>query len=397
MLQFERHEYEARLDAARRAMGERGLSGMLLFAPESHYYLTGYDTGGYVFFQCLVLTADGRKPVLLTRRPDLEQARITSIIEDVRLWYDTEGGNPAVDLRDLAAELGLKGEKIGIELDTYGLTGANYTKVAAAFEGFATLVDASDLVRRLRIIKSPAELAYVRRAAELADASLRAQIAAAGPGIPEGEVHAAGHAAIYLGGGDVAAAGPVLGAGERALLSRTSTGFGVLKPVDQLTLEFAGAYRHYHACLMRTLAIGEATPRQHDMFDATREALAAMTAAIKPGRPLGEVDDAHRHVYDGRGYAHARYSACGYSLGATYAPNWMDVPPMLYSGNPWPAAEGMVLFLHAILMDASTGYAMSAGYTVIVGAEGAEVLSRVPVEYAVCMGTGGFRGWARGV
>ncbi len=169
MLQFERHEYEARLEAARRAMAERGLAGMLLFAPESHYYLTGYDTGGYVFFQCLVLTADGKKPVLLTRRPDLEQARITSIIEDVRLWYDTEGGNPAVDLRDLAAELGLKGEKIGIELDTYGLTGANHARVAAAFEGFATLVDASDLVRRLRIIKSPAELAYVRRAAELAD------------------------------------------------------------------------------------------------------------------------------------------------------------------------------------------------------------------------------------
>ncbi len=189
----------------------------------------------------------------------------------------------------------------------------------------------------------------------------------------------------------------MLGAGERALLSRTSTGFGVLKPVDQLTLEFAGAYRHYHACLMRTLAIGTATPRQHDMFDATREALAAMTAAIKPGRPLGEVDDAHRRVYDGRGYAHARYSACGYSLGATYSPNWMDVPPMLYSGNPWPAAEGMVLFLHAILMDATTGYAMSAGYTVIVGTAGAEVLSKVPVEYAVCRGTGGFRGWARGV
>ncbi len=315
----------------------------------------------------------------------------------MRLWYDTEGGNPAEDLRELATELGLKGERIGIELDTYGLTGANHARVVAAFAGFATLSDASDLVRRLRIMKSPAELAYVRRAAELADASLLAQIAAAGPGIPESEVHAAGHAAIYLGGGDVAAAGPVLGAGERALLSRTSTGFGVLKPIDQLTLEFAGAYRHYHACLMRTLAIGEATARQHDMFDATREALAAMTAAIKPGRPLGEVDDAHRRVYDGRGYAHARYAACGYSLGATYSPNWMDVPPMLYSGNPWPAAEGMVLFLHAILMDATTGYAMSAGYTVIVGKAGAEVLSKVPVEYAVCRGTGGFRGWARGV
>ena len=396
MLHFPRPEFDARLADARRGLADSHLAAILLFAPESHYYLTGYDTEGFVFFQCVVLMADGRPPVLLTRRPDLEQARITSIITDIRIWYDREGGNPAEELRDILGELKLKGERIGIELDNYGLTGANHERVTAALDGFATLVDASSLVRRLRIIKSPAELAFVRRAGELADDALKAQIAAAGPNVPEGEVHAAGHAAIYIGGGDVAASPPVLGAGERALLVRASTGFGTLKAVDQLTLEFAASYRRYHACLMRTVAVGEASARQRDMFEATRDALQAMTEAVKPGRPLGEIDDAHRRVFDGRGYTHARLAACGYSLGATYAPNWMDVPPMLYSGNPMPAAPGMVLFLHAILADASTGYAMSAGYTVIVGETGAERLSRVPVEYAICNGTG-FRGWARTV
>ena len=396
MLHFPRPEFDARLAAARRSLADNHLAAILLFAPESHYYLTGYDTEGFVFFQCVALMADGRPPVLLTRRPDLEQARITSIITDIRIWYDREGGNPAEELRDILGELKLKGERIGIELDNYGLTGANHERVTAALDGFATLVDASSLVRRLRIIKSPAELAFVRRAGELADDALKAQIAAAGPNVPEGEVHAAGHAAIYIGGGDVAASPPVLGAGERALLVRASTGFGTLKAVDQLTLEFAASYRRYHACLMRTVAVGEASARQRDMFEATRDALQAMTEAVKPGRPLGEIDDAHRRVFDGRGYTHARLAACGYSLGSTYAPNWMDVPPMLYSGNPMPAAPGMVLFLHAILADASTGYAMSAGYTVIVGETGAERLSRVPVEYAICNGTG-FRGWARTV
>jgi Xaa-Pro dipeptidase len=394
MLQFERSEYATRIAAARRLLAERDLAAILLFAPESHYYLTGYDTGGFVFFQCVVLTADARSPVLLTRRPDLEQARITSIIEDVRIWYDKEGADPAEELRAILAELGLAGARIGIELNNYGLTGASHARVVAAMSGFASLIDASDLVRRLRVIKSPAELAYVRRAGELADDALRAQVAAAGPGIHEGEVHAAGHAAIYLGGGDVAASGPVLGAGERALLARASTGFGTLKAVDQLTLEFGAAYRHYHACLMRTVAIGEASDRQRDMFEATRDALAAMTEAVKPGRPLGEIDDAHRRVYDGRGYGHARFAACGYSLGATYKPNWMDVPPMLYSGNPMPAAPGMVLFLHAILADSRTGFAMSGGYTVIVGEKGPEKLSRIPLDYAVCKGPGGFKRWA---
>ena len=397
MLQFERSEYDQRIARARARLVEQGLAAILLFAPESHYYLTGYDTEGFVFFQCVVLTADARAPVLLTRRPDLEQARLTSIIEDVRIWYDREDANPAQDLRAILAELGLEGERIGIELDNYGLTGASHARVTTALASFATLVDASVLVRGLRIIKSPAELVYVRRAGELADQALLAQIAAAGPGVPEGEVHAAGHAAIYIGGGDVAASPPVLGAGERALLVRASTGFGTLAALDQLTLEFAASYRRYHACLMRTVAIGGASARQSDMFAATRDALQAMTEAVAPGRPLGEIDDAHRRVFDTRGYGHARLAACGYSLGATYAPNWMDVPPMLYSGNPLPAEPGMVLFLHAILADASSGYAMSAGYTVVVGPGGAEHLSRLPVDYAICKGPGGFRRWAAGL
>jgi len=176
----------------------------------------------------------------------------------------------------------------------------------------------------------------------------------------------------------------VLGSGDRALLIRSATGFRHLDPVDQLTLEFAGSYRHYCACLMRTVAIGKANPAQRAMFDVTREALAAMTEAARPSRPLGEIDDAHRRVYDAAGYGHARMSACGYSLGALYRPTWMDVPPMLYSGNTTPAAPGMVLFLHAILIDAAKNLAMTLGHTIVLTPTGAEVLSRLTPEYTVC-------------
>jgi len=392
-LQFSRDEHLRRIAAARRRLKGRDLAAILLFAPESHYYLTGFDTEGYVFFQCAVLTADETPVTLLTRRPDLEQARITSIIDDVRIWYDAEGANPAETLRSILAEKGLAGARIGVELNNYGLTGASHQRLRQALDGWCRLEDASDLVRALRIVKSPAELAYVREAAALADNALEAMIATAGPGVFEGEVHAAGQAAIYIGGGDVAASPPVLGSGDRALLVRASTGFRKLDPVDQLTLEFAASFRRYHACLMRTVAIGSHGEYQRRMFAATKDALEAMTAAAKPGRPLGEIDDAHRRVFDDAGFNHARLAACGYSLGSTYAPNWMDVPPMLYAGNPTPAEPGMVLFMHAILADSREGFAMSAGHTVVITETGAERLSRVPVEYALCRGTG-FRAWA---
>ncbi len=121
-----------RLDAACRAVAEAGLDGMLLFKQESMYWLTGYDTFGYCFFQCLVLRADGRM-VLLTRAPDLRQARHTSILDDVRVWVDREDANPALDLRGLLHELGLTGKRLGVEYETHGLTDAGGKRLDAAF------------------------------------------------------------------------------------------------------------------------------------------------------------------------------------------------------------------------------------------------------------------------
>jgi len=382
-LHFQRSEFDARLARARAALQREKLDAIVLFAQESLYYLTGFDTSGFVFFQCALLTAGGDEIVLLTRRPDLEQARRTSIITDVRLWYDGEGADPSRELKAILEEKKLARGRIGIELRTFGLTADKYELVRRRLEAWCELVEASHLVRNLRLLKSEAEIAYVRRAAELADASLAAMLAAARPGAFEGDIAAAGVGAILTGGGDPAPSGPVLGSGERALLVRSATGFRHLDPVDQLTMEFAASYRHYCACLMRTIAIGKANDKQRQMFEVTRDALAAMTEAARPDRPLGEIDDAHRRVYDMAGYGHARMAACGYSLGALYRPTWMDVPPMLYAGNPLPAAPGMVLFLHAILIDAPRNLAMSLGHTITITSAGSEVLSRLEAAYTV--------------
>ncbi len=383
-LHFERGEYLARIDRARTKLREKNLAALLIFAQESHYYLTGFDTSGFVFFQCAVLTADERPITLLTRLPDREQARRTSIIEDIRIWYDTEAADPTRDLKGILAEQDLKGARIGVELNTFGLTGLNHDRLQRQLVGWCELEDASNLVRELRVTKSGAEIAYVRRAAALADDALEAMLAAIRPGAFEGDIAAAGISAILKGGGDMPPSGPVLGSGDRALLVRSATGARYLDAVDQITMEFAGSYRHYCACLMRTVAVGSANPRQREMFEATRDALAAMSEAARPGRPLGEIDDAHRRIFDAAGFGSARLAACGYSLGASFRPSWMDVPPMIYSGNPMLAEPGMVLFLHAILVDAPRNLAMSLGHTILITETGSEALSRLTPEYSIC-------------
>ena len=92
MLPFPREEHLSRQVRLRAALREKGQDAMLVFSQESLYWLTGYDTGGFVFFQCAVVTADERPIVLLTRRPDLFQARQTSTIEDIRIWWDADEG-----------------------------------------------------------------------------------------------------------------------------------------------------------------------------------------------------------------------------------------------------------------------------------------------------------------
>jgi Xaa-Pro dipeptidase len=380
-LHFSREEFAERRRRTVVAMQARGLDGLLMFRQESMYWLTGYDSFGFVFFQCLWLGADGRL-ALLTRAPDLRQARHTSLIEDIRIWVDAAGANPAEQLRDMLEGFGARGGRLGVEYDAYGLTARSGRMLDAALDGFCRLADASDLVSRLRVVKSPAELAHVRRAAALADAALDEAHRLAHPGAFEGDILAAMQGAIFRGDGDYPANEFIIGSGSDALLCRYFAGRRRLDAEDQLTLEFAGAFRHYHAALMRTIPIGRARPRHVELHRVAGEAMAACLAALGPGRPIGAVFDAYARVCDGAGMRPHRLNACGYSLGATFAPNWMDWP-MFYAGNEVAAAPGMVFFLHMILMDSASGTAMCPGQTVLVTETGCEALSRHPLDLVV--------------
>jgi Xaa-Pro dipeptidase len=104
-LHFSTEEFDARKDRSIEKLEKRGLDGLLMFRQESMYYLTGYDSFGYVFFQCLYLGTDGHL-MLLTRSPDLRQAQHTSIIEDIRIWVDSANANPADQLMEILKEFG---------------------------------------------------------------------------------------------------------------------------------------------------------------------------------------------------------------------------------------------------------------------------------------------------
>lgn len=381
-LHFKPAEYETRIAAAAKALRRAHLDALLVFAPESQYWLTGYDTFGFAMFQCMVLDADGNID-LLTRAPDRLQALQTSTLTEdrVHVWPEHEGADPVLALNDLLLSRLLHRSRLGIEMDTAGLTGKYGARMHQVFGPWLT--EASDLIRTLRRVKSPAEIEMHRRAATLSDDALDAALETTKAGAFEGDILAAMQGAVFKGGGEYAANEFILGSDKAALLCRSKAGRRDLNQKDQLTLEWSGSYARYHAAMMRTLVVGKANAAQEKMHAACVEALEACESAIKPGAPMGGVFTAHAQVFDAHGFGHARLQACGYGMGAVFAPIWVDFP-MFYEGNVLEMQAGQVFFLHMILMDAPAGLAMCWGHCVLVTEDGVERLSRHPLDLIEC-------------
>ena len=380
-LHFSKEEFSQRKTKALESMKEQKLDALLMFRQESMYWLTGYDTFGYVFFQTLVLNKSGNV-ILLTRAPDLRQAQNTSNIQDIRIWIDKDGSNPTDDLKIILNELSLKGKKVGIEYEAYGMTGRSALRLNKSLENYCEIEDQSELITKIRVIKSQEEIIYVKKSAELADRALDEAWKYTKAGASEAKILAEMQKAVLEGGGDYPANEYIIGSGHNALLCRYQSEKRILSNKDQLSIEWAGTFKHYHSAMFRTIPIGKADPKHIKMHEACFEALKNCEKKLIPGNIVGEVFDVHAETFDNRGYKKARMNACGYSLGSTFSPNWMDWP-MLYTGNPYIIQPGNAFFMHMILMDSDSKLAMNLGETYLVTENGNERLGKQKLDLVV--------------
>ena len=380
-LHFSKQEFSERKRKVLQSMKEQNLDAILMFRQESMYWLTRYDTFGYVFFQTLVLDNKGNI-ILLTRAPDLRQAQNTSNIEDIRIWVDKDGSNPTNDLKNILNELSLKEKKVGVEYEAYGLTGRNALRLNKSLENYCNIDDQSELITKIRVVKSSEEIVYVKKAAELADRALDQAWKYTKAGASEAKILAEMQRIVLEGGGDYPANEYIIGSGHNALLCRYQSEKRILSDTDQLSIEWAGTYKHYHSAMFRTITVGKSNLKHIKMHQACLEALQNCEKKLIPGNTVGEVFDVHAQTFDNLGYNKSRMNACGYSLGSTFSPNWMDWP-MLYTGNPYVITPGNVFFMHMILMDSDNELAMNLGETYLVTENGNERLGKQKLDLVV--------------
>lgn len=378
-LHFSEDEFAGRQARVRQALEERGLDGLIMSRIEDQYWLCGLDTEGFVIFHAMFIGVGGQL-THVTRTADLASIDFSSLCRDVRVWEDAEGNPKSNAIKDMLQSHGMQGKRIGVQLDTFGMLPNLYLELRDRLDGWCELVDASDLIRLMRLVKSPQELEYHRRAGEVLDQACARAIELTRPGADEGQIFGQVYQLIWESGADIPANRLPMGHGEKAMNVRYGTGRGRIGENDQVTFEMGDAWRHYHVADMFTVLTGPKVDDRHlRMFDAAAAALGAVQDALRPGRALGEIYEVHLKTLDRHGYGHAALKACGYTMGATFPPSWMEMP-MIYRGNSTVLQEQMVFFTHMILSDFDTGLTMSLGETSIITAGAPEVITHVPRE-----------------
>ncbi len=376
---FSREEFSQRQQKTRKHLQNLELDGLLLFKIEDMYWLTGYESDGFCIFGSMFIGTEGAL-THLARPADLGNLSYSSICEDVRISPDTEDSTRAEHIKDMLRSLGMEGKKIGIQVDTMGLTPRLFLEISAILDGWCELTVAPDFIRILRLVKSPQELNYFRKAGEVMDIVMDKVIEATYPGAFEGDIYATFYDTLFRLDADLPAHIPPLGSGESALNLRYTTKRKNVSENDQVTLELGLAYRHYHVACMGVVLTGPEINNRHlKMHKTSVTALDKVQAALRPGTTVGELFDIYKETLEEHGEHDAVLTVAGYTMGAMWPPTWME-EPMIFEGNPLVLEENMTFFTHMILNDRETGLSMAVGETAIVTKDAPEIITHTPRE-----------------
>jgi Xaa-Pro dipeptidase len=376
---FSRKEFSQRQKKTRKHLQELGLDGLLLFKIEDMYWLTGYESDGFCIFGSMFIGTDGAL-THLARPADLGNLSYSSICEDVRISPDTEDSTRAEHIKDMLRSLGMEGKKIGIQVDTMGLTPRLFLEIKEILDGWCNLAVAPDFIRVLRLVKSPQELSYFRKAGEIMDIVMDKVIEVTYPGAFEGDIYATFYDTLFRLDADLPAHIPPFGSGDSALNLRYTTKRKNVSENDQVTLELGLGYRHYHVACMGVVLTGpEINDRHLKMHKTSVIALDAVQAALRPGTTVGELFDIYKATLEEHNEHDAVLTVAGYTMGAMWPPTWME-EPLIFEGNPLVLEENMTFFTHMILNDRETGLSMAVGETAIITTGAPEIITHSPRE-----------------
>ncbi len=342
---FPPRELEQRLATVRRELRQRDLDALVVSVPENIYYLTGLDHWGFFACHVLVVPAEGR--MALTCRA-MERITVENQVDNADFYGHGDTEELADYVTTILAERGLSAARLGIEKRSLFMTPRIYEMIlqAVPLEDWS---DGSGLIDDIRLVKSPLEQDYTRKAAAAADAGPLAAIDAIHDGASDYEVAAECHRAMILAGSEYPGFGPFIRPTTRLGEEHTTWRGDVFHDGDAVFLEVGGAYRKYQAPMGRLVYVGTAPAGAEESAELAIRGMQAICDALRPGATAGSVYQAWKGVADSAGLVDYHRHHCGYLVGIGFPPSWTggSMVTSLQPGSDRKLETGMTFHAHS--------------------------------------------------
>ncbi|TCT22647.1 Xaa-Pro dipeptidase [Melghiribacillus thermohalophilus] len=352
VLSFELAEYQERLRNVKEKMAAEGIDVLLVSDPANMNYLSGYDAWSFYVHQLLIIILDEDQPFWVGRGMDAKGAEYTTWLDNNHIipyadhYVHSESRHPMDFIAQILTDIGQSKSAIGVEMDAYYFTAACMERLRKGLPD-ARFKNANVLVNWVRLIKSPCEIQYIRKAAILADLAMQKAVDTIDVGVRECDVVANIYHAQISGtdqfGGDYPAIVPMLPSGEQTSTPHLTWSDSRYKVGDSVIIELAGCYKRYHCPMARTVVLHSPTPRELDLSKVVLEGLNETLDSIKPGMTCEEVERIWRKSIEKNGYQ--KESRIGYSTGLSYPPDWGERTASLRPGDLTILEPNMVFHL----------------------------------------------------
>lgn len=374
-------EFESRHKKVRAAMDDLGLDLLLVLAPSHVNYLIGTPAKGYQELQVLFFPREPGPLTLLTRLCEVPLFQAESLAEDIRGWGGREPEDPIAAVQQVLEEKGWLGRRIGLEVPDYYLHPYHHQKLVAVL-GDSLVADATDLIGTVKLVKSTAEIDYVRKAAAILDTAMETCRDSIAAGRTERLVSADVHHTLMASGSDIPSSPMNFLTGPRTAYAHGEPTDRVLQAGDFMHIQFGAHYRRYCCTIGRQLCLGEPTARMREVHRVAREAGDACMDAMRAGVPATVPHEAAKRVIADAGMDRYRLHMTGYAVGAAFPPSWVE-PLVMDSGCPHTLQAGMVIAVEPPLFGLEEGLGVRIIDNVLVTESGCERLSKTTRDLIV--------------
>ncbi|SEQ55600.1 Xaa-Pro dipeptidase [Piscibacillus halophilus] len=388
MLDFDIVEYQHRLERTKKSMNEKGIEVLLITDPANMNYLSGYDAWSFYVHQMLIVIIDEPQPVWIGRYMDAPGAKAKTWMYDENImaypdyYVQSEDHHPMEFIAEILEQIGQGNRVIGVEKEQYYFTAKAYEVLKEKLPN-ATFKDGSCLVNWVRIIKSPQEIDYIRKAAQIAERAMNAGLKSIHTGSRECDAAASIFFELIRGteeyGGDYPSIVPMLPTGENTSTPHLTWSDQYFKEDNSVIIELAGCFKRYHCPLARTAHIGQSPEKLERLAQIVAEGIEDVMSIVKPGVVLEELEEAWRKST--RRYGIDKESRLGYSMGLNYPPDWGEHTASIRKGDQTVLEPNMTFhFIPGIWLD-HYGLEMSESFRVTE--TGVEMFTDYPRELLI--------------